>query len=115
MSNVERRSKSEARRVFRHLYSRHFFDIRHSSFGLFNRPLDLLAPAPYIHCMDETTQPSAQPAARWRPLNSIDRRVLGTLGEKAKTTPDAYPMTINGLVAGCNQKSNRAPVLQLEA
>jgi uncharacterized protein YceH (UPF0502 family) len=54
-------------------------------------------------------------APRWRPLNSIDRRVLGTLGEKAKTTPDAYPMTINGLVAGCNQKSNRAPVLQLEA
>jgi uncharacterized protein YceH (UPF0502 family) len=64
--------------------------------------------------MDETTQPSAQPAARWRPLNSIDRRVLGTLGEKAKTTPDAYPMTLNALVAGCNQKSNRAPVLQLE-
>jgi uncharacterized protein YceH (UPF0502 family) len=64
--------------------------------------------------MDETTQHSAQPAARWRPLNSIDRRVLGTLGEKAKTTPDAYPMTLNGLVAGCNQKSNRAPVLQLE-
>ncbi len=41
--------------------------------------------------------------------------MLGVLGEKAKTTPDAYPMTINGLVAGCNQKSNRAPVLQLEA
>jgi uncharacterized protein YceH (UPF0502 family) len=60
--------------------------------------------------MDETTTP----ALRWRPLNSIDRRVLGTLGEKAKTTPDAYPMTLNGLVAGCNQKSNRAPVLQLE-
>jgi hypothetical protein len=65
--------------------------------------------------MDEPTQSSAEPAARWRPLNSIDRRVLGTLGEKAKTTPDAYPMTLNGLVAGCNQKSNRAPVLQLEA
>jgi uncharacterized protein YceH (UPF0502 family) len=64
--------------------------------------------------MDESTQSSAQPAVRWRPLNSIDRRVLGTLGEKAKTTPDAYPMTLNGLVAGCNQKSNRAPVLQLE-
>ncbi len=71
--------------------------------------------APYIHGMDETTPPSAQPAPRWRPLNSIDRRVLGVLGEKAKTTPDAYPMTLNALVAGCNQKSNRAPVLQLEA
>jgi uncharacterized protein len=53
-------------------------------------------------------------APRWRPLSSIDRRVLGVLGEKAKTTPDAYPMTLNGVVAGCNQKSNRSPVLQLE-
>lgn len=61
--------------------------------------------------MDETTTP----APRWRPLNSIDRRVLGVLGEKAKTTPDAYPMTLNAIVTGCNQKSNRDPVLQLEA
>lgn len=35
------------------------------------------------------------------------------LVEKAKTTPDAYPMTINGLVTGCNQKSNREPQLNL--
>ena len=81
--------------------------------------IDLCTPTSYIHGMDESTLPSAQqssaqPAPRWRPLNSIDRRVLGTLGEKAKTTPDAYPMTLNALVAGCNQKSNRAPVLQLE-
>jgi len=47
-------------------------------------------------------------------LNSIDRRVLGVLGEKAKTTPDTYPMSLNGVVAGCNQKSNRSPVMQLE-
>ncbi len=52
---------------------------------------------------------------RWRPLNAIDRRVLGVLGEKAKTTPDVYPMSLNGVVTGCNQKSNRAPVLQLES
>lgn len=38
------------------------------------------------------------------------RRVLGVLVEKAKTTPDAYPMTINGIVVGCNQKTNRDPV-----
>ena len=57
---------------------------------------------------------SAQPAPRWRPLNSIDRRVLGVLGEKAKTTPDTYPMSLNGVVAGCNQKSNRSPLMQLE-
>jgi uncharacterized protein len=37
------------------------------------------------------------------------------LVEKAKTTPDAYPMTINGLVAGCNQKSNREPLMNMSA
>jgi uncharacterized protein YceH (UPF0502 family) len=42
-----------------------------------------------------------------------ERRVLGVLVEKAKTTPDAYPLSINALVAGCNQKSNRDPVLNL--
>ncbi|MEI8374648.1 MAG: DUF480 domain-containing protein [Planctomycetota bacterium] len=47
-------------------------------------------------------------------MNSIDRRILGVLGEKAKTTPDTYPMSLNGVVAGCNQKSNRSPVMQLE-
>ena len=41
------------------------------------------------------------------------RRVFGVLVEKAKTTPDVYPMTINGLVAGCNQKSNREPQMNL--
>src|SRR6476661_3061634 len=46
-------------------------------------------------------------------LNLRQRRVFGVLVEKAKTTPDAYPMTINGLVAGCNQKSNREPQLNL--
>src|SRR6476661_923841 len=46
-------------------------------------------------------------------LNLRQRRVFGVLVEKAKTTPDAYPMTINGLVAGCNQKSNREPLLNL--
>jgi len=53
----------------------------------------------------------AKPA--WKPLNAVDRRVLGTLIEKQKTTPDAYPMTINGLRAGCNQKSNRDPLMDL--
>ena len=54
--------------------------------------------------MDDTTPSAATPPTpRWRPLNSNDRRVLGTLGEKAKTTPDAYPMTLNALIAGCNQ------------
>jgi len=64
--------------------------------------------------MTDTSPESPAPAPRWRPLNSIDRRVLGVLGEKAKTTPDTYPMSLNAVVAGCNQKSNRSPVLQLE-
>jgi len=64
--------------------------------------------------MTDTNSTSDAPAPRWRPLNSIDRRVLGVLGEKAKTTPDTYPMSLNAVVSGCNQKSNRSPVLQLE-
>src|SRR5262245_20500779 len=57
---------------------------------------------------------SAAPEPRkWQPLNLRQRRVLGVLVEKAKTTPDAYPMTINGLVAGANQKSNREPQMNL--
>jgi uncharacterized protein YceH (UPF0502 family) len=46
-------------------------------------------------------------------LNVPERRVLGVLVEKAKTTPDAYPMTVNALVTGSNQKSSRDPVLNL--
>ena len=40
--------------------------------------------------------------------------MLGVLAEKAKTTPDAYPMSLNGIATGCNQKSNRDPLMQLE-
>jgi uncharacterized protein len=57
---------------------------------------------------------TASPAPKWRPLNRTDRRVAGVLIEKAKTTPDQYPMTLNGLITGCNQKSNRDPQMQLE-
>ncbi|MBN2291616.1 MAG: DUF480 domain-containing protein [Pirellulales bacterium] len=51
---------------------------------------------------------------RWVPLSSIDRRVAGVLAEKAKTTPDSYPLSLNAVCSGCNQKSNRAPIMQLE-
>lgn len=47
------------------------------------------------------------------PLSHHERRVLGVLVEKAKTTPDSYPLTLNALITGCNQKSNREPVLTL--
>jgi hypothetical protein len=60
----------------------------------------------------ETTAPEQKP--RWQPLSVIDRRVAGVLVEKAKTTPEAYPMSLNAVCTGCNQKSNRAPLMQLE-
>jgi uncharacterized protein len=43
-------------------------------------------------------------------LNPIEQRVLGSLIEKSKTTPDYYPMTLNALTAACNQKTSRHPV-----
>jgi len=49
----------------------------------------------------------------WAPLNPIERRVLGVLVEKAKTTPDIYPLSLNALTTGCNQKHNRDPVMNL--
>jgi len=58
-------------------------------------------------------QTSSAAQRRWQPLSLRQRRVFGVLVEKAKTTPDVYPMTINGLVAGCNQKSNREPQMNL--
>lgn len=48
-----------------------------------------------------------------RPLSPAEARVLGTLMEKARTVPDSYPLTLNALVTGCNQKSSREPVMNL--
>lgn len=55
------------------------------------------------------------PDRTWVPLTPRERRVLGVLVEKAKTTSDVYPMTIAALVAGCNQKSNRDPITNYDA
>jgi hypothetical protein len=44
------------------------------------------------------------------PLSPVEVRVLGALIEKESTTPEYYPMTLNSLVAACNQKTNRWPV-----
>lgn len=60
---------------------------------------------------DATTEPTPR---RWQPLERNDRRVAGVLVEKAKTTPDTYPLSLNALVNGCNQKSNRFPQIQLD-
>ncbi|HET8798645.1 MAG TPA: YceH family protein [Thermoanaerobaculia bacterium] len=48
-----------------------------------------------------------------RTLDPVEIRVLGSLMEKQLTTPEYYPLTLNALVAACNQKSNREPVLEL--
>ena len=48
-----------------------------------------------------------------RPLKPDEARVLGTLMEKARTVPDSYPMTLNTLLAGCNQKTSRDPLMTL--
>ena len=58
--------------------------------------------------------PPAEASAKWQPLPALDRRVFGGLIEKGKTTPDQYPMSLNALVGGCNQKSNRYPLMELE-
>ncbi|HRX86250.1 MAG TPA: DUF480 domain-containing protein, partial [Phycisphaerae bacterium] len=47
-------------------------------------------------------------------LNEIERRVLGALMEKSMANPEYYPMTENALVAACNQKQNRDPVMELD-
>lgn len=52
--------------------------------------------------------------APWPVLSPTERRILGVLVEKAKTTPDVYPMSLNALMTGCNQKSNRDPIMDLD-
>jgi uncharacterized protein YceH (UPF0502 family) len=57
--------------------------------------------------------PASAPAGGWPTLTFPERRVLGVLVEKQKTTPDVYPLSLNALVTGCNQKSNREPIVNL--
>src|SRR4029079_8425429 len=63
---------------------------------------------------DLAPRPSEITSPRWKPLPAIDRRVIGVLIEKAKTTPDVYPLSVNALRSGCNQKNNRYPLMELE-
>jgi uncharacterized protein YceH (UPF0502 family) len=68
--------------------------------------------------MSTEQTPSPVPAPpqpeSWPVLDLLERRVLGVLVEKGKTTPDSYPLSLNALVTGCNQKTNRDPLLELE-
>ncbi len=47
-----------------------------------------------------------------RPLSPLEARVLGVLIEKQATVPDTYPLSLNAIVAGCNQKTARVPVIE---
>ena len=64
--------------------------------------------------MSEQEEATQDSGPRWQTLSRTQRRVAGVLVEKAKTTPENYPLTLNALVNGCNQKSNRFPQMQLD-
>ncbi len=57
---------------------------------------------------------ASSPAPQWRVLTRNERRAVGVLVEKAKTTPENYPLSLNAVVTGANQKNNRSPQLQLD-
>lgn len=61
---------------------------------------------------ETNSEPAIKP--EWQVLTRNQRRVLGVLIEKSKTTPDGYPMSINALKNGANQKTNRSPILDLD-
>ena len=70
--------------------------------------------------MNDTTTPTDSPATATAPtaftsqlITSIEARVLGTLMEKARTVPDSYPLSLNALILGCNQKTTRDPIMEL--
>jgi len=71
-----------------------------------NESTDAVEPAGAVAAAGAGTRPRTL-----RELTILEARVLGVLIEKERTVPDTYPLTLNALVAGCNQKSNRNPVL----
>jgi len=60
----------------------------------------------------ETATPAADNAIP--PLDATEGRILGCLIEKAAITPEVYPLTVNAIVAACNQKTSRDPIMHLE-
>ncbi len=47
------------------------------------------------------------------PLSPLEARVVGVLVEKQRTVPDTYPLSLNAIVAGCNQKTSREPIMSV--
>lgn len=64
---------------------------------------------------DSDHEPAEKMKPKWQPISSLERRILGVLVEKAKTVPESYPMTVNGITTGCNQKNNRYPLMSIES
>jgi uncharacterized protein YceH (UPF0502 family) len=64
----------------------------------------------YVTDLDGERKPRKLPD---RELDTTEVRILGSLAEKQMATPEYYPLTLNALVAACNQKSNREPVVEL--
>jgi len=56
---------------------------------------------------------SSTPPASLPILSLLETRVLGVLIEKQRTVPDSYPLTLNAVISGCNQKTSRHPVLEV--
>jgi uncharacterized protein len=59
------------------------------------------------------TPSEASPRPALRELTPLEARVLGVLVEKQHTVPDTYPLSLNSLTAGCNQKTARSPVMNV--
>jgi uncharacterized protein YceH (UPF0502 family) len=62
----------------------------------------------------DTSTTNSSPEDQPLELSVVEARVLGSLMEKARTTPDIYPLTLNALQNACNQKTSREPVMELE-
>ena len=72
--------------------------------------VDFLSDMTFIPTLDSESNPRPRLP---RTLDETEIRVLGSLMEKQLATPEYYPLTLNALVAACNQKSNREPVMEL--
>ena len=64
----------------------------------------------YVTDLSGERKPRKPPS---RELDPVEIRILGSLAEKQMSTPEYYPLTLNALLAACNQKSTREPVMEL--
>jgi len=64
--------------------------------------------------MTDTTDTTPPPEPAGLVLTAVEARALGCLIEKAATTPDVYPLTLNALQSACNQKTSRDPIMHVE-